>query len=257
MQWGDLEVSPRENVLYDKELVAQSDGPEDAGSSPRASVPSLDSYEEWMESKRHDPRDPAELFTLPYGSICNWYEPKGGHGDGSPAAVATIVVMVADSGAESRAVGVPKEDLGERLAFDGSRLVIVNVRDLETCELTSAELPRVFAQFTASPSSRPGEPSAGEPDRFEWLSAEGIGGVSERGLPIGRGAVPHLVGRRGRTVASIEAKLGIIIGIMDTPQEGAQVTVWGPEERLDVAVEVISRVVRGARSGLDRIRIPP
>ena len=50
----------------------------------------------------------------------------------------------------------------------------------------------------------------------------------------------------------LEERLGVIIGVMDTEEDGAIVSVIGPLDRLVVARRVIELISKGARTLLER-----
>ena len=77
-------------------------------------------------------------------------------------------------------------------------------------------------------------------------------------LPIPKDRLPHLVGKGGKTIQSLEDRLGVIIGVMDGSGEMALVSVVGPLDQLEVTRRVVEIVSLGARSLLDGLyRSPP
>ena len=112
---------------------------------------------------------------------------------------------------------------------------------------------RLFSQATASPSPRC---DVASPDRWGWLTPEGLGTADREEVTVPRSAVPHLVGRRGETVREAENSLGVLIGIMDGTDNQATVTLIGPLAQVGLAREVVTALAVGARSILTRLIKP-
>ena len=55
-----------------------------------------------------------------------------------------------------------------------------------------------------------------------------MGDADRQEVTVPRSAVPHLVGRRGQTVRVAEDALGVLIGVIDGPDDQATVTLIGP-----------------------------
>ena len=76
-------------------------------------------------------------------------------------------------------------------------------------------------------------------------------------LPVPQASLPHLIGKRGRFIRHLENKLGVILGVMDSPRDLAVVSVVGPIGKLEVARKVVEIASKGARSFLDHLHWPP
>ena len=77
-------------------------------------------------------------------------------------------------------------------------------------------------------------------------------------LPIPRDRLPLLVAKEGKTICSLEDRLGVIIGGKNGSGETTLVSVVGPLDQLKVAERVVEIVSLGARFLLDRLhRGPP
>ena len=73
-------------------------------------------------------------------------------------------------------------------------------------------------------------------------------------LSVPRRAIPHLEGKGGSTIRQIEELTGIIVGVADTAEGEAMVTLFGPASRVTAARPVIQCLARGAGSLLSRLR---
>ena len=113
--------------------------------------------------------------------------------------------------------------------------------------------PRIFSHVSTSPSPRC---DVASPDRWGWLTPEGLGDADRREVTVPRSAVPHLVGRGGQTVRAAEDALGVLIGIIDGTDDQATVTLIGPLAQVVLAREVIPALAVGARSILTRLIKP-
>ena len=120
-----------------------------------------------------------------------------------------------------------------------------------------SSIPRELTHGTASPSPCP-EPQDGPPlHLWEWLGGKGLLEAQSLELSVPQARLPHLIGKRGQFIRFLEDKLGVIIGVMDSPGEMAVVSVVGPVERLEMARRVVEIASMGARSFLDRLHWPP
>ena len=141
--------------------------------------------------------------------------------------------------------------------FDGAHEAWVDPSQLYRMDLAPQHVPRVLAHAAASPSPPAADPAlpVGE---WSWLTAEGLMAAHQRELRVPQAAIPHIVGKGGRTICAIENKFAVIVGLADTGGGEAVVTVWGPPARVAVAGAVIDCVARGARSILSHFeRFPP
>ena len=109
-------------------------------------------------------------------------------------------------------------------------------------------LPRNFLHALTSPSPHC---DAVSPDRWGWLTPEGLGAADQREV-----TVLHLVGHRGQTVRAVEDALGVLIGIIDGTDDYAIVTLTGPLSQIVLAREVITALAVGARSIFTRLIKP-
>ena len=116
-----------------------------------------------------------------------------------------------------------------------------------------AVIPRSFLHASASPSPHC---ETASPDRWGWLTPEGLGTAEQREVAVPRGAVLHLVECRGQTVLVAEDALGVLIGIIDGTDDLATVTLIGPLAQVVLAKEVITALAAGARSILSRLIQP-
>ena len=97
--------------------------------------------------------------------------------------------------------------------YTGWELVWADPKDLIWLP-PDASVPRVLSHGLASPSSE--KPSQEPPrSRLEWVSSQGLLDAECLELPIKRPSIPHLIGKQGRQIRFLEAKLGVIIGVMD------------------------------------------
>ena len=85
-----------------------------------------------------------------------------------------------------------------------------------------------------------------------WVSGQGLLDAECLELPIKRPSIPHIIGKQGRQIRSLEEKLGVIIGIMDGEGDSAIVSLVGPANRLVVARRIVELVSKGVRTLLDR-----
>ena len=82
---------------------------------------------------------------------------------------------------------------------------------------------------------------------------EGLQSAECAELPISSRALPHLIGKRGRTIRRLESALGVLLGVMDMSGDSAIVSVVGPRDRVVGARRIIELVSKGARSLLDHL----
>ena len=86
------------------------------------------------------------------------------------------------------------------------------------------------------------------------MTPEGLTRAHVSEFPVPQAAVPHLVGKGGRTVREAEDRLGVIIGIIDAiNDQEAAVTLVGPRENVEVAQVVLGLLAKGVRSALSRL----
>ena len=139
-------------------------------------------------------------------------------------------------------------------------------RTAPLCELAEVagedvgQLARIFAQGAASPSPRCaaafGDPT---PRRspLDWLSPAGLRAAGQATFEVASRALRHIVGRGGATIRRLEAALGVLVGVADSPGGSAAVSLCGPPGRLADAERVIRLVGQGHRSLLARLEEDP
>ena len=137
-------------------------------------------------------------------------------------------------------------------ADDGRAELAVVVLDLaEVGEAEIGSLGRVFAHAAASPSPRCAALLRDPTSRrspLSWLSPAGLQAASHATFEVAGHALRHLIGRGGATIRHLEAGLGVLVGVVDSPAGPAAVSLCGPPGRLTTAEAVIRLVSQGHRS---------
>ena len=132
-------------------------------------------------------------------------------------------------------------------------LVPVAAEDVGHCS-------RLFAHASASPSPRCASPSAvptSRPSPLAWLSPAGLQSAGHATFEVAGRALRHIVGRGGATIRRLEAGLGVLIGVADSPGGSAAVSLCGPSARLPNAERVVRLIGQGHRSLLERLEEDP
>ena len=162
--------------------------------------------------------------------------------------------MVVDVETARETISVPIRD--DEVPIDTGRFYEVTERSsLEPMEVWPEILPRLRSHFETSTSTPTSPTPVEKTDRqWAWLSPSGLGSAVSRALAIPKRAVPHLVGRGGSMIRQMEDILGLIVGVVDGRDGQASVTVFGPRERVDLALPVIQCVSEGGRSILTRLK---
>ena len=163
-------------------------------------------------------------------------------------------VLVVDFETARETISGPIRD--DQVPIDAGRQYYLTERDsLEPMDVWPEILPRLRSHFETT-TSQPPTPTPRTPtDRqWAWLSPSGLGSAVSRALAIPKRVVPHLVGRGGSMIRQIEDILGLIVGVVDGGDGNASVTVFGPQDRVDLAMPVIQCVSEGGRSILTRLR---
>ena len=164
--------------------------------------------------------------------------------------------------------GRPVLLVDRRLAADGT--VLMDDGQVErpalVGELTavSAEevgpLARLFAHGAASPSPRCaadfGIP-ASRPSPLAWLSPAGLRAAGQATFEVAGRALRHIVGRGGATIRRLEAGLGVLIGVVDSPAGSTAMSLCDPSARLADAERVVRLIGQGHQSLLARLEEAP
>ena len=163
-------------------------------------------------------------------------------------------VMVVDTETVRETISVPIRD--DEVPIDTGRFYDVTEHTaLEPMDVWPEILPRLRSHFETSTSTPTFPAPVEKTDRqWAWLSPSGLGSAVSRALAIPKSAAPHLVGRGGSMIRQMEDILGLIVGIVDGRDGKASVTVFGPRERVDLALPVIQCVSEGGRSILTRLK---
>ena len=137
-------------------------------------------------------------------------------------------------------------------ADDGRTEIAVAVFDLaEVGEEEIGSLGRVYAHAAASPSPRCAallrDPTP-RPSPFGWLTPAGLCAAEHATFEVAGRALRHLIGRGGATIRRLEAALGVLVGVVDSPEGAATVSLCGPPKRLATAETVTRLVSQGHRS---------
>ena len=185
----------------------------------------------------------------PVGHVCEWapgkYPERG-------AKDVRLVLRVVPLGDENEGVKLDEKSIQVAIT-DGRTTWYADHDHLRPLSDVPEMLPRYFSHALASPSSRS---DVASPDRWGWLTPEGLGDADRREVTVLCSAVPHLVGRRGQTVRAAEDALGVLIGVIDGTDDQATVTLIGPLAQVVLAREVIAALAVGARSILTRLIKP-
>ena len=150
---------------------------------------------------------------------------------------------------------------GEVLVYDGREEWTARPRELaEVAEEDVGPLSRVFAHDAASPSPRCAamfRTPTPRPLPLDWVLPAGLRATSHATFEVAGHALRHIVGRGGATIRRLEAGLGVLVGVVDSPAGSAAVSLCGPAERLADAERVIRLVGQGHRSLLARLEEDP
>ena len=142
--------------------------------------------------------------------------------------------------------------VGEVLADDGRAELEVEVFDLaEVGEEEVGSLGRVFAHAAASPSPRCAALLRDPTSRrspLEWLLPAGLQAAGHATFEVAGRALRHIIGRGGTTIHRLEAGLGVLVGVVDSPEGSATVSLCGPPGRLATAEAVIRLMSQGHQS---------
>ena len=145
--------------------------------------------------------------------------------------------------------------------YDGRAEWTVMPRELaEMAEEDVGPLSRVFAHGAASPSPRCAAMFKDPTPRhspLDWVSPAGLCAAGHATFEVAGRALRHIVGRGGATIRQLEAGLGVLVGVVDSPAGSAAVSLCGPPERLANAEAVIRLVGQGHRSLLQRLEEDP
>ena len=138
-------------------------------------------------------------------------------------------------------------DAGALSVSDGASTFAVDARDLHRLEIPAALVPCLLSNAGASPSRAPSpHPQAPTEDPWGWLSPAGLASAMEDSIPVAADAVPHVVGKGRHTARLIEEITGVIVGVGDSGDGEAYVTLFGPERRVDAAIAIVRMVAGGA-----------
>ncbi len=163
------------------------------------------------------------------------------------------VLVVAEEAARKTSSGPDLEGLTR--VTDGVSTFSVAPKDLQQMEVSRDLLSRLQSSNGASTPSTPVSPHVEKPrSQWAWLSPVGLGEAEVREVAVPKRAVPHLVGKGGSMIRSLEDHLGIIVGVADGVDEGAIVTLFGPAPRIEAARPILEGVGKGAWSRVSRIR---
>ena len=195
----------------------------------------------------------AAKADFPVGKICEWASVGFELSIVQRGEVETALVLrVAPPGDENEGVKFGGESVRVAIS-DGSETWYEKLPMVRAIRAVPAVAARLFSHATTSPSPRC---DAASPDRWGWFTPEGLGTTAWWEVSVPRSAVPHLVGRRGETVRTVENALGVLIGIIDGTDDQATVTLIGPLAQVVLAKEVVTALAVGARSILSRLIKP-
>ena len=71
---------------------------------------------------------------------------------------------------------------------------------------------------------------------------------------VSRRSVPHILGKQGRAIREIEDVCGVLLGVRDSDEQEAVISMVGPSDRLPFAEFVIETMARGIVSILPQLR---
>ena len=94
-------------------------------------------------------------------------------------------------------------------------------------------------------------------DLLAWLSPAGLQAAGESTFEVAGRALRHIVGRGGATIRRLEAGLGVLIEVVDSPGGSATVSLCGPSVRLPNAKRVVRLLGQWHRSLLERLEEDP
>ena len=150
-----------------------------------------------------------------------------------------------------RVVAKAAEKEHKLIVSDGTQIFFVFFVDLFPLEASREDAARILANAEATTSPRC---ETVPPDRWDWLTPEGLSRTEVCEVPVPQTAVPHLVGKGGRTIREAEDRLGIILDIMDANSgREAVVSIVGPPAKVAVAAAVLPILAKGSRTVLSRL----
>lgn len=192
---------------------------------------------------------PDIIDPLP-GAVLHWTEGSSQtFGVGCSSAVRRVV-RVSEWNVDQRLVETARRQR-RVLVSDGDQVYAANPADLLEWHTTVDDAARILTNAAATTSPRC---TIVPPTEWAWLTPDGLSNADVCEVPVPQSAVPHLVGKGGRSVREAEDRLGVIIGIIDKFNEDeALVTLVGPPERVKVAGVVLPLLAKGVRSVLSRI----
>ena len=126
----------------------------------------------------------------PVGHVCKWAPGKYPE---SGAKNKQLVLRVAPLEDKNGGVKLVEESIWVAIT-DGRTTWYEDPDHLRPPSEVPEMLPRYFSHVSASPSPRC---DVASPDRWGWLTPEGLGDADRREVIVPRSAVPHLVGRGG------------------------------------------------------------
>ena len=135
--------------------------------------------------------------------------------------------------------------------FDGEKERGVPERSLSSLESVPLDLQRTLTHALASTKEPSPLPHSSKGD-WTWLSSlEGVDRATRLELPVRQGAIPYIVGSKGKTIRALEDKFGVAIGVMDVPDMGDLVSFLGPQVQVLWAKVAVKMLTRGAKIALD------
>ena len=164
--------------------------------------------------------------------------------DGAWARSDEALVLRVDEGWNA---GVVKTEQGYALEVNDGRKTFCALPSELLYPSPDQELAlRLFSHGAAMPSPR----CSRDPQRWDWLTPEGLATAARRAVAVPNSAIPHLIGRGGRGIRDTEESLGLLIGVMDGAQGDATVTLIGPAEKLEFGAAVVTALGQSVRSVL-------
>ena len=145
---------------------------------------------------------------------------------------------------------------GKISIYTGERHVWAHPDDLILLPPGSS-VPRGLTHGAASPAPSPEPQSPPTANLWGWLEGTGLLEADCLELPVPQACLPHLIGKKGKTIRHLEDRLGVVLGVTDGPGGCALVSVVGPLARLELARRVVEIVSKGVNSLLDRLQWPP
>ena len=95
------------------------------------------------------------------------------------------------------------------------------------------------------------------PSPLDWVSPASLRAVGHATFEVAGHALQHIVGRGGATIRRLEAGLGVLVGVVDSPVGSTAVSLCGPAARLADAERLIRLVGQGHRSPLAQLEEVP